>query len=353
MRSCIVTVGTSLAKNVQNNIAAAGREDDWLFHIRSLGVTTASAETNSLSRLIERGTLAPGDELVFVASATELGGRCAAAVARFFQEEGFITSVRQIEGLTYEEKCFKNKGMHALIAMLVQLIGWQQRRGRQVLINATGGFKAEVAYATTAGLLFGIPVYYLHESFKEIIELPPAPISWDYSLLADYEEFFEWMQGELRPRKETMRRLAGLPEKVRMFIEEEDNLFMLSTTGEAFYAAYLAKLELYSQVTVLLSEKAAGQYQALEQTTREKFDRLLRQIRVPEYRAQMAGQIGERSDCRIYPRGNRSERLFFYDSEGSVHICELTRHSDESYERALERGVRKESYGGFSLYQLS
>jgi len=71
------------------------------------------------------------------------------------------------------------RGLRSLVATLISLIRKERAGGREVLVNATGGFKAEIAYATLVGLLFDVPVYYIHEAFQDIIEMPPTPIGWD------------------------------------------------------------------------------------------------------------------------------------------------------------------------------
>lgn len=50
----------------------------------------------------------------------------------------------------------------------------------------------------------------------------------------------------------------------------------------------------------------------------------------------------------VYPRGHRTERLFFYeDGNGNVRVCELARHGDGSYERLLKHGVWRANYTDF------
>ncbi len=49
-------------------------------------------------------------------------------------------------------------------------------------INATGGYKAQIAIAVLMGQALDIPVYYKHERFDAIIPLPPMPVALDSSL---------------------------------------------------------------------------------------------------------------------------------------------------------------------------
>ncbi len=48
----------------------------------------------------------------------------------------------------------------------------QQHADLEIFFNATGGFKAETAIVYGLGLDLGIPVHYLHETYKVPIVLP-------------------------------------------------------------------------------------------------------------------------------------------------------------------------------------
>jgi hypothetical protein len=216
-----------------------------------------------------------------------------------------------------------------------------------VLINATGGFKAEIAYATLVGLLFDVPVYYIHEAFRDIIEMPPTPISWDYSLLATYEEFFEWIDTDLRPTEEVDVRLRGLPNNVRLLLAEEEDFTLLSPAGEAFYEAYRDRLAQAEPVDIFLSAQAWDTYRAATPDVQQLFDRALEKLRLRELRIGGSDRV-RNCDCLVFPKGHRDERAFFFEGEdGKVRVCELARHSDQSYERLIARGVQRDNYQEF------
>ena len=52
----------------------------------------------------------------------------------------------------------------------------KQHPDLEIAINATGGFKAETAILYGLGCEMGIPVYYLHESYKVSITLPVCAV---------------------------------------------------------------------------------------------------------------------------------------------------------------------------------
>ncbi len=55
-----------------------------------------------------------------------------------------------------------------------------RRGGYRVVVNPTGGFKPESAYLTLMAMLAGAwRVIYIHETFREIVELPMLPITID------------------------------------------------------------------------------------------------------------------------------------------------------------------------------
>ncbi|MCS6806988.1 MAG: putative CRISPR-associated protein [Acidobacteriota bacterium] len=343
MRTILVTVGTSLLSNARRDLKVEQPSDQQLAnYLRHTAAEKATAETNSLSRLLKEG-----DHVVFLHSQTDEGKLCAEALRRHYKGEGYQACMREVPDLTYTESRFKMRGLRSLVAKLIELIRHERQEERQVLINATGGFKAEIAYATLVGLLFDVPVYYIHEAFREIIEMPPTPISWDYTLLANYEEFFEWINGDYRPTVEVDRRLRGLPDEIRLLLTEEEGFTSLSPAGEAFYEAYREHLVQAEYVPILVSAQARNTYDASAPDVRKLYDRALRKLKSRELRITGADRV-RNCDCLVFPKGHRDERVFFFEGEdGRVHVCELARHSDGSYERMIDRGVQRDAYRDF------
>jgi putative CRISPR-associated protein (TIGR02619 family) len=348
MRTILTTVGTSLLTNAARHLGIEKPDrQDLANYLRRTSPEKASAEANSLSRLLKQD-----DQIVFLHSQTEQSKLCAEALRGEYERKGFISQLREVPDLTYKESRFKMRGLRSLVATMIKLIREEKRDGREVLVNATGGFKAEIAYATLVGLLFHVPVYYIHELFEDIIEMPPMPINWDYSLLADYEEFFEWVVEEDRPTSVVDKHLRGLPRDVQMLLTEVDNVTILSPTGEALYEAYINRLDESEAVRVMLSPAAQQHYSEAPPNVQKLFDRALRKLRVPELRRSGSERL-HNCDCFVYPRGRRDERVFYFEEDDSVYVCELARHSDRSYERLLKQGVRRENYQGFQRWSPS
>ncbi len=339
MRTILVTVGTSLLANARRALGTPEPDaDDLTRYLAQTDPIAASAETNALGRLLRER-----DRLVLFHSQTEQGRRCAEALRRHFARRHTVELV-EVTDLTYTESRFKLRGLRRLVALLADRIERERRQGREVLINATGGFKAEIAYATLVGLLFDVPVSYIHEQFQDLIEMPAMPVAWDYSTFADWEEFFAWIDGEEpRPTDEVERRWPHLPNEVRVLLEEDDGYTYLSAAGVALRRAYDAALDQSATVPVYLSASATQTYQQADSSLRSLFHRALARLRSPTLRRASAEQV-RNGDVLVSPRGHRDERVFWYEEDGAVYVCELARHSDQSYERLLRRGVRRAQY---------
>lgn len=353
MRTILVTVGTSLLSNAKRDLKVQHLSDQQLAnYLRHTDAGKAAAETNSLSRLLQKG-----DHVIFLHSHTDEGKQCAEALQRHYEAQGYGARLRDVPDLSYAESRFKMRGLRSLVATLIDLMRHERQQGRQVLINATGGFKAEIAYATLVGLLFDVPVYYIHEAFRDIIEMPPTPIGWDYTVVAECEDFFEWLESDLRPSAEVDVQLRGLPDEIRyeirLLLAEEEGYTLLSPTGEAFYEAYRERMRQAESVSLLLSSAAQRTYSAADPSVRRRFDRALTKLRLHELRISQADRV-RNCDCLVFPKGHRDERIFFFEDEDhTIRVCELALHSDQSYERLIARGVRRDDYQKFSPFVIS
>lgn len=90
-----------------------------------------------------------------------------------------IVTVKKLQDKNPQD--FKLFGLRELVKEVGNII---QRIGRErIAIDATGGYKAQIAIAVLIGQALDIPVYYKHEFFSEIIEFPPMPVSLDFELL--------------------------------------------------------------------------------------------------------------------------------------------------------------------------
>ena len=352
MRTLLTTVGASLLTNAARTLRKEPNQltdQELANYLRTTPAAHASAETNSLSRLLKRG-----DQIIFLHSDTPEGERCARLLANYYHKEGYQAKVERIPDLQYQESRFKMRGLRALVALLCRLIQDERARGVDVIINATGGFKAEIAYATLVGLLFRVPVHYIHELFREIVEMPPVPVSWDYALMADHEDFFEWLEADLRSPEEVARQLKALRDDVRrdiqMLLVEEDGFIVLSPAGKAFYEAFRERMREVKPTIVWLSSQAYERYARLTTKERCEVDEYLRRLRLPEWRIKNAHHP-KGTDCVVVPRGRVNWRLLYYEDGGKIYVVELAKHDE--YERLLAEGVWREKYRKFCPWKVA
>ena len=144
-----------------------------------------SAELSSLRKILEKEV--DEDirevELVFLISNTKQGEFVCKVYERFFREYMTSYSGRRIkfrydviEGLTYEDLEHARRGLPILVSKLSTIIRNFMLPDNRVILNVTGGFKAECICAAVVGMLMNVPVYYLHEMFEDAIRIPlPSP----------------------------------------------------------------------------------------------------------------------------------------------------------------------------------
>ena len=105
------------------------------------------------------------------------------------------------------------------------------------MINATGGYKAQISFAGMIGQALEIPVCYLFESFSEVITLPPQPVSLDLSFwLENATLFFDLAKYDAADNPGLVdERFSSLADE----IEVDGKKFVgLSATGELFHEMF-------------------------------------------------------------------------------------------------------------------
>jgi hypothetical protein len=131
---------------------------------------------------------------------------------------------------------FRNEGLRNL----VRLIGEEARLkgSERIVINATGGYKAQISFAGMIGQALEIPVCYLFEGFSEVIELPPQPVSLDLTFWLDHVELFfdldEGLESD-QPFSLPDERFATLVDNVQV---GKQQLAGLSPTGQLFHETF-------------------------------------------------------------------------------------------------------------------
>lgn len=158
-------------------------------------VRLLGAEVSSLETLRGEAAYAALRSVVLLHSDTE-DGACAAEMLQAILGERLALAVerRRIVQLQDDHPAaFKVFGLRNLVRELAAIT--RVRGASEVVIDATGGFKAQIAVAVAFGQAFGIPVLYQFERFPEIIEIPPLPLTVDLSAAAEHHDLLQ--QGEI------------------------------------------------------------------------------------------------------------------------------------------------------------
>ncbi len=133
----------------------------------------ASAELNALAAYLdERGAdLDRASELIsevhLLASDTSSGALTAGVLAKFLRERGVAVSVHTVRGFQSGDYDEALRNLRSAVKSLVDRFG-------DVVLNLTGGFKAEVAALSVLAAESGLRAYYIHESARRVVFLPTA-----------------------------------------------------------------------------------------------------------------------------------------------------------------------------------
>jgi putative CRISPR-associated protein (TIGR02619 family) len=189
----------------------------------------------------------PIEHIHFLVSDTEDGKNTGKVLQKYFTEYKYSNKrFKEVDYETIEQlqdkdpKQFKIYGLRNLVRAIGKIT---QRVGmEQVVIDATGGYKAQIAVAVVIGQVLNIPVVYKHERFSEIIEFPPLPIDFDYDLIGTYSGLLHYFETNVLTSEELQ--IHQVDEKIRVFLEEvvdtttKQTLYALSPLGELFLLGY-------------------------------------------------------------------------------------------------------------------
>jgi len=200
------------------------------------------AEINSINSIVEKGYLAKKSILKLLTSDTENGRFIGDILSHYFKNSKNnnmfeIVDYEVVQGLTDEDvKSFKNEGLKNLVRLICKTV--RSYGSEHILINATGGYKAQISFAGMIGQALEIPVCYMFERFAEVIDLPPQPVSFDLSLWLDNAETFYDLDDGIETDK-----ILDLPDKrfdslVEDIQEGEKRLYGLTPTGQLFHESF-------------------------------------------------------------------------------------------------------------------
>jgi putative CRISPR-associated protein (TIGR02619 family) len=199
------------------------------------------AEVNSIASLIKHLYVPTDAGIFFFHSDTDAGRQIADVLVRLFRKHNHnpVEAVAVPDLQDKDPKLFRTKGLRNLAKLLCAKV--REYSTGACAINATGGYKAQIAVAVLLGQALGIPVYYMFEGFSEIIPFPPMPVALDFEvwmrasgMLAALERASDPVPAD-RFDPEWDERYESLVDRVR--IDEIDYL-ELSPTGQIFHETF-------------------------------------------------------------------------------------------------------------------
>jgi putative CRISPR-associated protein (TIGR02619 family) len=262
----ICTVGTSLLNNLKRSEGELKKflaEQNWQQLVISLldhnnSDRVCGAEINSITSIVDKELIHDLRHLIFLVSDTDDGKNTGKLLKQYYENSKNPlrfqnVEYRILEGLKDDNvESFKKQGLKNLVKEISEEV--RKISPETIIINATGGYKAQISFAGMIGQALTIPVYYLFEKFSEVIELPPQPVSLDLALWLNNYLLFEQLESEnVIPKSEVEMDLDHevLHTLIDQEADEDDYLVSLSAMGVLFNER--CRLEFAKQETTLLS----------------------------------------------------------------------------------------------------
>lgn len=277
----ISTVGTSLLNHWKDFVADKTTKEaiQLVKQLKSLpgGDKKLGAEICSITSLLKEEKVSEGDRLYLCVSDTSEGLFIGDVLCRYYKSI-FDVEIIQIEGLQGENPKQFQAGLRTLVKNIANIK--RQYLYARIAINATGGYKAQIAFATLIGQVFSIPVYYQFETFSSHIVLPPLPVSWDFDRWLEYYELLEdidtGIDNEFLKCEDS--RYQKLPPDMRVLFEEDGEDVVLSALGMLFHEGFKERFWLQaerilppdcgipaSKKKIIYEDKNAGKHPGLQQ----------------------------------------------------------------------------------------
>jgi len=266
----IATVGASLIGNIKRNVELNSMYEmnefkkiaDYMItkitDERSLG-----AEVNSVESILKEKFLDERKNLYLLVSDTETGIKTGEILKNYFEnspdsnfENVYVKITEKLNDENRED--FKRYGLRNIVKNMAEII---KKHGTETIINATGGYKAQIAFALALGQGMDIPVYYMFERFPTVIKLPPLPLSLDYKLYTEYLYFIDQFDEEeiIIFDKETENQYKVINEKLIPLFDIErvdrEKYIALNPMGQVFVESAKFYYGINKQKELKLSER--------------------------------------------------------------------------------------------------
>ncbi|MFW5799934.1 MAG: putative CRISPR-associated protein [Spirochaetota bacterium] len=242
----ICTVGTSLLSHFRDRESGkiTSSEDDIIIELKKLDEDNrkCGAEINSNHSIIKNQYIDEFRELYLCVSDTDEGQLVGKVLKKYYEYKYNVkVVVETVEHLENDYKKFKNHGLRNLVKIVSDIIYKLKNKDFEAVINATGGFKAQISFAGLIGQALQVPVYYQFELFADIIEMPPMPVSFDSQLWSDYFNLFDDFDKEgIIPEKDL--KFGELDPRIQVLLDFDDGYYFLSPVGQLFYEGFKYRL---------------------------------------------------------------------------------------------------------------
>ncbi|MEJ5273972.1 MAG: putative CRISPR-associated protein [Spirochaetota bacterium] len=275
MRNTLIcTVGTSLFESnlrkiddesieklkILGNIKEAFENQNWALLAKHMQIIDpkdriCGAEINTIEEARKKNNFAL-EKIFFLVFDTEDGKNTGKFLVKYYSmrkdlnlKESNINYIPVRDLQDKDPKKFKIHGLRNLVREIGKIV--KDFGEKQVVIDATGGYKAQIAIAVIIGQALDIPVYYKHERFSEIIDFVPLPIVLNYDFLGKYSTLFNDLEqvedniideDELRNYVIEERDL----EKIKIFLDEElidgKNYYGLNAIGQLYLDSFRLRM---------------------------------------------------------------------------------------------------------------
>lgn len=290
-----------------------------------------SAEVHSLVRL----GLGADDDVELLATDTPDGCVCARLVKEYLEHHlaPHAVTIHHIKGLQVDNAHrFRTEGIREYI-QTVRRLG-DERAWTNVVLNPTGGYKALIPYTTLLGMIHAVRVCYIFDNGRELIDLPPLPVDFNFSQLATLRETLERLEEQVELTEDDFWGRASHEEREALsaLVEPSDRPGWVTLSGIGLIA--LERLRAAADnapVRVLFSLRAWEDYcQAPAEWGLETQMETLRK----STRGQIDARIDKKKDGSRWFKPGRTADRWRVEWEGDDLLVYRILEHDE-YEKAL------------------
>jgi putative CRISPR-associated protein (TIGR02619 family) len=237
-----------------------------------------------------------------------------------------------------------------------------------LIINITGGFKATVPYLTILAQVNRCPIYYIFEETDTLIKIPYIPLSINWDIFKENEEFFRRLE-----REGLCKLPLGIPSKdVESLVEIRGGSISLNPLGVALWEKYKEGFDIFyiSQTARAYVENKPDYRIICEKTFIELKRRLKLNTQDPDLHHKLKGIDLKNFECFKHKENNLQVRVAYkvdqwqtqYGSEevdiyiGLIAIgSDVHNASSESeYVESFEREISKvQNLNEYETYRIS